>query len=146
MTPGPIRAHRDAFRALITAALPNHQLVDGVWGTAEQAPPAQTPPATPYMVLRVGSAPLTSDRLAPFSNVLALRLNLTCVGATQDEALWLVEHTRTVLLDQRITVAGWNTGPLQLADTQPVRPDTDVDPPLMVAVDVYGLTSTSTGG
>lgn len=88
----------------------------------------------PYGVLyRAGGGPLTGpvgDQHADGS----LLLQLTCVGETAEQAEWLADKLRPVLL---ATPAGTGRGVIQvyLETSQPVRRDDSSDPPLFYAAD-----------
>ena len=140
-----IRAHLDAVLALLAPLTvpPASMLVrDGTVDDESHPVTATAPPATPYVVVSTDSMPMRGDRLADWSSILDGLLYVTCVGSDRREAQWAQEKTRALLLDVRPTVAGRSCWSLKLVDGDPMRPDRDVTPPVLVAVDVYRLAST----
>lgn len=139
-----IRAHLDAVAALLDplkaapASVPVYVgSVDGDDAALSDLPPARTP----YVVVRSDTMPLSSDRLATWSQRLDGRVYVQCVGADWREAAWALEQTRARLLDVAPVVSGRSVAPLQLEGGQPVEADRDVTPPVFMGVDVYRLLS-----
>lgn len=139
-----IRAHVDAVRALLAPleASPTSLLVfeGGLDGPYTATLPLQ-PLRTPYVVLRVGGFPISTGRLAQWSNDLDGRLYVACAGAVWDEAAWAMEKTRGVLLDAVPVVSGRSVAPLRLVDSSPIEADRDASPPVWVGVDLYAVRS-----
>lgn len=135
-----IRAHLAAVVGLLTTGLPSTTGVHvGEVGSALEATDPAPPESTPYVVVRTDTMPVTSDRLAQWSQRLDARFYVSCVGQTVREAQWAQEKTRALLLDVVPVVAGRTCGPLTGGDSSPVAIDRDVTPSLFVAVDVYRL-------
>ncbi len=67
---------------------------------------------------------------------------VTCVGSTAEQADAIRDRCRGALLGVKVVVTGRATGPTDLADSQNVQRDSDVQPPLFYGVDRY-TTATS---
>lgn len=139
-----IRAHLDAVSELLAPlqSAPTNLLVvlaglDDAWTALDP----QQPQRLPYVVVRTTGMPVTSDRLAQWSNRLDGRIYVTCVGAVWDSAAWAMEKTRGVLLDAVPTVAGRSVAPLALVDSSDIAADRDASPPVWVGTDIYRLMS-----
>lgn len=126
-----IRAHIDAVVALLNAS-PNVVVHDGI---------VPNNAALPYVVVFADQGAADPTSLAYASDWRTFHLHTTCVGSTQLQVRALAERVDAALLDQRPTVAGRSVAPLRKALTQPVRQDTDVDPPVLFAADVWVLSS-----
>lgn len=137
-----IRTHLAAVVALLATRPASLHLWVPTLDDAGQVPSANTPPDTPYVVVRPDGMPLSSDRLAQWSTVLNGRIYVTHVGATQDEVLWAMEQTRALLLDAYPVVSGRSVSPLAIVASGPIEADRDVSPPVLVGVDIYRLFST----
>lgn len=139
-----IRAHVAAIRDLLAPleAAPTNLLMfeAGLDGEDVALAPLQ-PARTPYVVLRIGGFPLSSSRLAQWSNDLDGRLYVACAGAVWDEAAWALEKTRGVLLDAVPVVSGRSVAPLSLVDSSQIEADRDASPPVWVGVDLYAVRS-----
>jgi hypothetical protein len=62
---------------------------------------------------------------------LLIEFQVTCVGTGPEQAQWVADRVRLVLLTQVPTVAGRTVQPLwQVPTGERVRPDFDLDPPL----------------
>jgi hypothetical protein len=139
-----IRSHLDAVAALLAplksapANMPVYVgSVDGDDAALTDLPPAHTP----YVVVRSDTMPITSDRLAPWSQRLDGRVYIQAVGADWREAAWALEATRALLSDVAPAVTGRSVAALALEGGQPIEADRDVTPPLFMGVDVYRLMS-----
>lgn len=135
-----IRAHLDAFVALITplsSAPTSMPVLTGSADAQNQAPALPADRVTPFIVVRTDNMPVFSDRIAQHSANLIGRFYVTCVGKTVREAQWAQEKSRALLVDKKPTVSGRSVGRLKLSDSSPTQTDRDVQPPLVFAVDVY---------
>lgn len=68
---------------------------------------------------------------------------ITTVGADRNQVKWAAEKHRAVLADQRLTIPGHNTWPVDLQSSQRVRRDDDAirpdGSPLFYAIDEYDI-------
>ena len=129
-----IRAHVDGVLALLRATA-NLTVYDGVVPNA---------PVLPYVVVWSDQGRAEATALAHVSDWRTFTVQTTYVGSTQVQVRALAERVETALLDKRPGVTGRTTGPLTKELTQPVRQDTDVDPPLLYALDVWRVSSVPT--
>ena len=139
-----IRAHFDAISVLLdpiqsppTGLLVYTAALDDAWTPLDPPQPMQYP----YAVMRSSGMPVTSDRLAQWSNRLDGLIYMTGVGLVYDQAAWVLEKIRSVLLDAVPVVSGRSVAPLALVDSSTIEADRDVSPPLFHGVDVYRLFS-----
>jgi hypothetical protein len=70
---------------------------------------------------------------------LLLEFQVTAVGQTVVQALWMQSATRAVLLGQRPTIVGRQVWPLWMVSSQYAERDDDETPPLYYAVAVYQM-------
>lgn len=69
---------------------------------------------------------------------------ITCVGTTAEQALWVHDNARAVLDRQTPTVSGRTCWPIWADEQpQPVRRDDAVNPPLYVAISRWSIRSTT---
>jgi hypothetical protein len=95
---------------------------------------APTDGTLPYAVLyRAGGGPLGGPLGDHFADGQPL-LQLTCVGATAEQADWLAGKLRPTLLATP-TVVGQVVMQVSLETSQPVRRDDSTSPPLFYAAD-----------
>lgn len=95
----------------------------------------------PYAVLyRAGGGGLSGPVSNPHADGSPL-LQLTCVGATAEQADWLADKLRPTLLT-RPTVTGQRVMQVSLETSQPVRRDDSTDPPLFYAAEQVRLLTT----
>ena len=140
-----IRAHVDAVLTLLaplSAAPSSTPVFDGTVDDESHPVPTTAPPRTPYVVVSSDDMPMRGQTLGTWSSTLDGLLYVRCVGSDRREAQWAQEKTRALLLDVRPQVTGRSCWPLKLVDGDPLRPDRDVTPPVLVVVDVYRLAST----
>lgn len=62
---------------------------------------------------------------------------VTSVGETQDQALWMTDKARTALVGWTPVVSGRTFGEVEVSLAQPVTRDDDVSPPRFYGVDEY---------
>lgn len=89
----------------------------------------------PYAVLyRAGGGALSGPLSDSHADGTPL-LQLTCVGATAEQADWLADKLRPILL-AKPTLTGQRVMQTFLETSQPVRRDDSTNPPLFYAADV----------
>lgn len=128
--PAGARTHVDGLLALLRTQLGANVGVD--WGnraTGRQPPclVLYPDPGTPEGSL--------GDR----HRDLLLEFQLTAIGTTAEQAAWVGDAARAVLLTMQPTVTGRIVQPLWQVDGQPVQRDNDVTPPLYFQVAVYQM-------
>jgi hypothetical protein len=96
---------------------------------------------TPYAVLYpAGSGSLTGSVARPHEDRPGL-YQITCVGKHRQEAEWLAEKLRAVVLGP-LSITGRRVLQASLETSQPVRRDDSTSPPLFYAADQYRLWTT----
>lgn len=117
---------RPLTTALLTALRAAHPRV------GHAAAPADA--TLPYAVLHTaGTGPLSGPVGDPHADADSTA-QLTCIGADAQQAEWLADELRPVLLGP-LTITGRRVMQSWLETSQPVRRDDDVTPPLFYAVD-----------
>lgn len=64
------------------------------------------------------------------------------VGNTRQQAVWVSDRVRALVLGWKPTIPGRNTWKVTSAGSQPVQKDTDVTPPKFFTADRYVMRST----
>lgn len=128
-----VRLHVDAIAALLTAAnLPT---------TVGESPDDQ---ATPYVVLYPNPGFPVADNLGTPNGDIIIDFQLTCVGTTAEQALWVHDRARAAIDHVTPTVAGRTCRPIYADEPpQPLRRDDQINPPLFVAISRWSLRSTT---
>jgi hypothetical protein len=91
--------------------------------------------AVPYAVLWPLSVGLGGPVVAQHDDAV-LGFQLTCVGAGREQAQWLADRLRPVMLS-RLAVPGRYVSQAWLEASQPVRRDDDVTPALFYVVEQF---------
>jgi hypothetical protein len=120
--------------ALLAALRAAHPSVGHATGAGLTAPYAVLYPA--------GTGPLGGPVGDPHADADSTA-QLTCVGATAEQAEWLADLLRPVLLGP-LTITGRRLMQSWLETSQPVRRDDDVTPALFYAVDQARYLTTPT--
>jgi hypothetical protein len=115
-------------------------LVVGLGGAPPSAPPAGT--TTKYVALYFSPGQSLSESLADLRTDFAVPFQITCVGATEEQCLWVADKVRTALHGP-LTVAGRTSWRPEELGGPPVQRDDDVTPPLYFLPVQYRLQSTS---
>lgn len=102
------------------------------------APPTST---APYYVLYPDPGTPLSASLADDRVHFAVVVQITCVGASAEQALNMSDRSRAVMSGP-LNVAGRVSWRPEALDGQPVKRDDDVSPPLFYTVARYRLRST----
>jgi hypothetical protein len=121
-----------ALAALLTA---------GLASTAVTVYVGQRGSATRCVVLHVGPGDVASLSLADERSGLDVEFQVTAVGSGPDQAAWVADKARAVLLAPgAVTVSGRSTSRIyqEQAPPEPI-PDNDVQPPLWTAPVRYRL-------
>lgn len=69
-------------------------------------------------------------------------LTIHSVGMSRQQAMWVSDRVRALLLDWKPTIPGRTCWRMRSAGSQPVQKDTDTTPPKFFAVDRFTLRST----
>lgn len=131
MTAPDIKPLLDAVQAALTGA----GLAVGLGG-------APAPVPTKYAALYFDPGQVLTESLADLRTDLQLMFQVTCVGPTQEQCLWVAAKVRSALFG-RLTVAGrsvWR--PEELGGPFVLRDD-DVTPPVFYLPVQYRLKSTA---
>jgi hypothetical protein len=128
--------HRDA----VVAALEGAGLVVGLGGAPPSAPPLGTD--SRYAVLYFDPGQSVSESLADERTDFACGFQVTAVGPTEEQALWVADKVRQAL-SPRLTIAGRTAWRAEELGGPPVQRDDDVTPPLFFLPVQYRLQSTS---
>lgn len=131
--PPDIKPHMDAIEAALTGA----GLAVGPGGA-----PTPVPANGRYAALYFDPGQVSSESLADVRTDFTLLFQVTCVGPTRDQCLWVAGKVRTALF-VRLTVAGrsaWR--PEELGGPFVLRDD-DVTPPVYYLPVQYRLKSTA---
>jgi hypothetical protein len=98
-----------------------------------------------YLIVYPLGSPTFDGSLAPGDeqSIAWPSTQVTAVGRDRNQAGWLRDKARAVLLGSYLTAAGRRVGPMRLRDEQPVERDDDVTPHLFYAVDRYRAVSTT---
>lgn len=96
--------------------------------------------AAPYVVLYADPGMLEGSVGNP-NETLLVTFQISAVGVGGEQALQQADRARAALLAGPPTVPGRSVQPLWLLDSQPVRRDDQVQPPLFVATAQYRMRS-----
>jgi hypothetical protein len=130
--PADARPHIDAILAVLTAA--------GVTAYDAEAP-ADAPEKYAVVYPDPGTP---SGTLGDRHRHLLLEFQLTAVGRSREQAQWVADKARAVLLTTIPTVPGRVVQPLwQVGSPPPVQRDDDVQPPLYYQPVSYQMRSTT---
>lgn len=128
-----VRLHVDAVAALLTAV--------NIAATVGEAPDAA---AAPYVVIYPTPGWAVAESLASPIGDMHVDFQLTCVGTTVEQALWLHDKARTAIDHVAPVIAGRTAWPIWADEApQPVRRDDQINPPLFVAVSRWSLRTTT---
>jgi hypothetical protein len=136
VTAPAVLPHRDAVEAALTDA----GLVVGLGGAPPSAPPAGT--QDKYAVLYFDPGQSMTESLADARTDFACTFQMTCVGPTEEQALWVADKARAALHGQ-LTVQGRTAWRPEELGGPGVQRDDDVTPPLYFVPVQYRLQSTS---
>lgn len=101
------------------------------------------PTSDRYAVLYADAGTRNSDDLPLTADRHVYRWQVTSVGEDRRQAEWVAVRCRDALLDQPLTVAGWELTPVTHESSSVIRRDDDLPgDPLFFAVDTYSLTAT----
>lgn len=95
----------------------------------------------PRCVLYADPGASTRETLCASPDGRVMTIQTTCVGETRDQAGWMVDKVRSLVEDKRLTVAGWECGPIQNLFSNLPRRDDDIDPPVFYAVTTWRFTA-----
>lgn len=132
-TPPAVLPHRDAVRAALEGA----GLAVGLGG----APPS-APSNSKYVVLYFDPGQSVRESLADRRTDFQAMFQVTCVGPTEEQALWVADKARAALFGT-LTVSGRTSWRPEELGGPPVQRDDDVTPPLYFLPVQYRLQSTS---
>lgn len=127
-----IRAHKNAVLARLRE---DAILADSTFGGEVTTRPAR------YCTVYVDSGFRQVERFTGGSGVADFSFTIHSVGSTQEQAQLVAERVFAQLLDWTPTIAGRNSRRMRHVASRPVAYDTDIDPPLYFAVDVFDLTT-----
>lgn len=135
-TPAAVLPHRDAVKA----ALETGGLVVGLGGAPPAAPPAGS--TTEYAVLYFAPGRSVPESLADQRSDFDTVFQVTCVGKTEERALWVADRVRRALYGP-LTVEGRKAWRPEELGGPPVLRDDDVSPPQFYVPVQYQLKSIS---
>lgn len=121
----------------VDAVLAKLRTVPGLAVFDDQVPPDA---AVPRVIVRTNHH-RERPALDGVSRELRMRLWLTCVGETREQAQLAVDAALDALVDARLEVPGRQCDPIVHIDSQPVRLDEAVDPAVFYSVDLLDLVS-----
>lgn len=70
-----------------------------------------------------------------------ITIQTTCVGATRDQAGWMLDRVTELVEDQRPVVDGWDCTRIEQLYTRTAVRDDDVDPAVFYAVAAWQFTA-----
>ena len=128
-----VRLHVDAITSLLTAV--------GLTTTVGEANDALE---TPYVVLYPNPGDSVAESLKSPIGDMQIGFQLTCVGESVEQALWCHDKARAAVDHVTPTVSGRTCWPIWSDEqSQPVRRDDSINPPLFVAISRWSLRSTT---
>lgn len=134
MTTAPdIGPHLDA----VVGALEGAGLAVGQGGA-----PSPVPASKRYVVVYFDPGTVGKESLADERTDLAVLFQVTCVGPTATQCLWVAQQVRRALFGP-LAVEGRNAFRPEEKGGPPVARDDDVSPPLYFLPVQYGLNSTA---
>lgn len=135
----PVISAADAVLALVKAALPGRTVYLGHVPSSTSTNPLPTQ----YAVIYPQTPTRYAEDVAHRSDMVRVEWQITSVGATAPEALWIAEHARDALVDVRPDVTGLVCGPVEHLGSQPIRWDDQVaGRVVMYSTDQYGFDAT----
>jgi hypothetical protein len=132
-TPPAVLPHRDAVRAALAGA----GLSVGLGGAPDPVPSSKR-----YAVLYFAPGQSMPESLADARTDWDGVFQVTCVGPTEEQCLWVVDKVRGALFAP-LTVEGRTVWRPEELGGPPVLRDDDVSPPLFYVPVQYRLHSTS---
>ncbi|NUP36021.1 MAG: hypothetical protein HOY76_03100 [Streptomyces sp.] len=135
-SPPAVLPHRDAVKD----ALENSGLAVGLGGAPPTAPPAGS--TTDYVVLYFSPGRSVSESLADQRVDYDTVFQVTCVGKTEERALWVADRARRALHGP-LTVEGRKAWRPEELGGPPVQRDDELSPPLFYVPVQYQLKSIS---
>lgn len=128
-----VRLHVDAIAALLTAA----NLTTTVGEASDN-------PEPPYVVLYPSPGQAIGENLKTPTGDMLVDFQLTCVGESVEQALWLHDKAREAIDHVTPTISGRTAWPIWSDEPpQPIRRDDAMNPPLFVAVSRWSLRTTT---
>jgi len=128
-----VRLHVDAIKALLSAA----NLTTTVGEAGDN-------PETPYVVLYPSPGQAIGENLKTPTGDMLVDFQLTCVGESVEQALWLHDKAREAIDHVTPTIAGRTAWPIWSDEApQPIRRDDQLNPPVFVAVSRWSLRTTT---
>lgn len=104
--------------------------------------PSPVPANKRYAVVYFDPGTVARESLADRRTDLAVLFQVTCVGPTAEQCLWVAQQVRRAL-HVRLTVEGRSAFRPEEKGGPPVARDDDVSPPLYFLPVQYGLNSTA---
>lgn len=135
-----LRAHTDAIKMkLVATTIPVGDAIkpDGCgWSGA----PGESL-FVPYMVLYPAFGTFDGT-IAAGSDDASLEYQITCVGATREQAEWVADEAIAALVEQSVVIVGRSIMRIQLEDIGMVRRDDDVLPSVFFTTPRISLSTT----
>jgi hypothetical protein len=94
-----------------------------------------------YVIVDHDSGQAQPRTLYDSDGALTLELDLSAVGTTAEQALWLADKARSLLSGLTPTIPGRSCHPIRQVGTGPLLRDDDVAPPRFVVIATYRFTS-----
>ena len=91
----------------------------------------------PRVVLYGDQGATTRETLCTSPDGAYVTIQTTCVGATREQAGWMVDRVAQLVENKRPVVSGWVCGPIQNLFANLPRRDDDVDPAVFYAVTTW---------
>lgn len=91
----------------------------------------------PYMVLYPWPDISRQGSLTDPNQITVARFQVTCIGDTLEEALWMQHKSRTALIDFVPVVSGVSTTPIELDEGSGALRDDDRTPPVFYTTDRF---------
>lgn len=137
MTP-KVERHVAAIVEMLRTSLPATVPVD-----LTDAPSGAAPP---YLVVHPDSGDVARDRLCGDRANLSLRFELEAVGAGAEQALWVLDQARAVVIGARPTVEARTCAPIAQIDGSTLFRADALQPPTYVIDAVFRLFSQPAAG
>lgn len=96
----------------------------------------------PYVVLHPSMPWKQGETLCGARSFADNEIQTTCVGSTTEQAQMYAALVRDRVQEKRPVITGYVTGLVRNEYSQPARPDRDVSPVVVYAVDGWSFTST----
>lgn len=126
--------------AVLVSAVLDLLAADGMLTVYDGKPPDSVPP--PYVVVHADAGLRSRSRMAPVSDEAMVRFWTFSVAGSPAAARAVVDHVRSLLLDVRPVVAGWDPSPIDHEGDTPTRTDPDFGLDVAVASDTWRLYAT----